>query len=93
MAMSYEESNALMQDMAFRGRVKVAAVVYAQYLALLPATNAQMRWIQTTMSQPDQMAGTLTPPTVMNPDVQAAGPTVSDEVLQAAVQSVANQIM
>jgi hypothetical protein len=93
MAMTYEESNLLMQDPAFRGRVKVAALTYAQYLSLEPATNAQMRWIQNTMAAPDQMAMTLTPPTVMNPNVQTAGAAVTDEQLQAAVQAVANQFM
>ena len=96
MAMTYEESAALMQDMAFRGRVKVAALNYAQYLSLQVATassNATMMWVQQTFRSPDAMAQTLTPPTVMNPNVQAAGTDVSDDALLAAVQSVANMMM
>lgn len=94
MAMTYAQSAALMQDPDFRARVKVSALTYAQYLSLeVSNSNAKMRWIQSTMSAPDQMAVTLVPPTVMNPNVQADGPTISDANLQAAVQAVADMMM
>lgn len=94
MALDYTESAALMQDPTFRGRVKVAALEYAQFLTLQPAnSNSKVKWIQQTYANPDQMAATLTPPTVMNPNVQAAGATISDAELQGAVQAVADLIM
>lgn len=95
MAMTYEESAALMRDNTFQGRVKVAAITYAQYLSLQPANSgSKARWIQNTMSAPDMAAQQLTPGTVMNPNVQqAGGATVTDVDLQAAVQAVADVMM
>ena len=94
MAMSFAESAALMNDQAFRARVKVAALVYAQYITLQPAnSSARVRWAQQVSLQPDQMAITLTPPTVMNPNVQLAGAEITDENLQAALQAVADVMM
>ena len=96
MSMTLEESAALMNDATFRGRVKVAALNYAQYLSLQASTassNAKMTFMQQTMRAPDAMAQTLTPPTVLNPNVQQDGPTVSDASLQAAVQTTADMMM
>lgn len=96
MAMTQEESAALMNDPVFRGRVKVCALNYAQYLTLQAATassNAKMKWMQATIAGPDQMAATLTPPVVLNPNVQIAGAEVTDADLMAAVQAVADMIM
>jgi hypothetical protein len=45
------------------------------------------------MQQPDAMATVLTPPTVMNPNVQAAGAAITDPDLQSAVQAVADVMM
>lgn len=94
MALTYEESAQLMQDPTFRGRVKVAALTYAEYLTNQPGnSNAKARWIQTCFASPDQMAMTLTPPTVMDPAVQQDGAAVTDAALQAAVQAVADVMM
>lgn len=96
MALTQEESAALMNDPVFRGRVKVCALNYAQYLSLQAATagsNAKMTWMQSTVRNPDNMAATLTPPTVLNPNVQIAGAEVTDADLMAAVQAVADMIM
>ena len=94
MSMTFEESAALINDSVFRGRVKVAALLYAQYLSLQPAnSNAKMRWLQQMIATPDQTATQLAPPTVMNPNVQQAGAAVTDIDLQAAVQVVADMMM
>ncbi|HEY1242227.1 MAG TPA: hypothetical protein VGF16_16800 [Bryobacteraceae bacterium] len=94
MALTYDDSAQLMNDAQFRGRVKVAALTYAQYIALQPATSgARIRWAQQVMQQPDAMATVLTPPTVMNPNVQAAGAAITDPDLQSAVQAVADVMM
>lgn len=94
MALTFTESAALMNDPDFRGRVKVAALNYAQFLSLQTGNNnSKMKWIQQTQLQPDMTATILVPPTVMNPNVQAGGATVSDADLQAAVQATADMIM
>jgi hypothetical protein len=48
MAMNYQDSSALMTDMAFRGRVKVACLHWAAYVmgepSATPAHNAWYRY-------------------------------------------------
>jgi hypothetical protein len=91
MALTLSDSAALINDPTFRGRVKVAAVNYAQYLQLQPSLSAsKSRWIQNTMTQPDQAAQQLTPGVVLNPSVQNAGAAVTDADLKAATQVVAD---
>jgi len=93
-ALTYEEGNALSQDMTFRGRIKMAGIAYAQSLSIQPnLSGAQTRWIQSTMMQPDAMAATLHPNVVLDPNVQASGSAVTDTELQASVQAVANRMM
>lgn len=95
--MTYEESHTLMTDAAFRGRVKVAALKYADSImneaGQIPAHNTRMKWAKETMTQPDQAAFSLTPPTVMDSAVQSAGATVDDPTLQGAVEAVVNKLM
>ena len=91
MALSLADSAILMMDSTFRGRVKVAALKYAQYLQLQPSlSNSKSNWIRSTISSPDQTAATLTPAVVMNPNVQGPGADVDDANLSAAVQAVAD---
>lgn len=94
--MTYEESSALMLDIPFRGRIKVGAVKYADYI-FNEASNTQghasrYRWAQTAMQQPDQTAAMLQPPVVMDSAVQSAGPEISDAALQAAIEGVVNKL-
>lgn len=92
--MTFEESAQLINDQAFRGRVKVAALLYAQYLSQQPNLgNAKQTWIRQTMQAPDQAAQLLSPNVVINPNVQQAGAAVTDANLQAAVQYVADAMM
>jgi len=92
--MTLEESANLINDPSFRGRVKVAALIYAQYLSLQPNNSSSTsNWIFQTLRAPDQVALTLTPSVVINPNVQIAGANVADPDLQAAVQSVATSLM
>jgi hypothetical protein len=94
MALTYEESAILMNDPVFKGRVKVSALTYAQYITLQPATSgSRIRWAQQVMQQPDAMAQSLVSPVVMNPNVQADGGAIDDVNLQAAVQAVADVMM
>lgn len=94
MAMTLEESAELINDATFRGRVKVAALLYAQYMSLHPGNSSSLtNWIFQTLRAPDQVAQTLTPSVVINPAVQDAGANVTDQDLQSAVQTVANTLM
>jgi len=88
--MTFEESAQLMNDPTFRGRVKVAALTYAQYILQSgPLGNSRFQWAQRTMQTPDQTAQTLVPAVVMNVNVQQNGANTDDPNLQAAVQVVA----
>jgi hypothetical protein len=95
--MTYQESNELMMNGDFRGRVKVAALKYADSIMIedpsIPAHNARYRWAQQCFLQPDQVAAQLTPPTVMDPAVQDAGADVTDQALQEAVETVVNKML
>lgn len=93
--MTYQESAALMQDLEFRGRVKVACLKYADSIMIeassVPAHNSRLRWAQNTFMQPDLVAMQVQPPTVMDAAVQAAGAAVTDAALQGAVETVVNK--
>lgn len=95
--MDYTESAALMQDLAFRGRVKVACLKFADSIlieaASVPAHNSRYKWAQQTMVQPDLAAMQVQPPTVMDPGVQTAGAAVTDVALQGAVEAVVGKMI
>jgi hypothetical protein len=95
--MTYTESAALMSDMTFRGRVKVAVLKYADSIMIeassVPAHNTREKWAVLAMQNPDAIAGQIQPPTVMDPAVQTAGSAVTDIALQAAVEGVVNKIL
>lgn len=95
--MTYEESNALMSDPAFRGRVKVACLKYADSISNeasnVPAHNTRLRWAQECMNQPDGMAMRIQPPTVMDAAVQDAGEDITDAALQGSVEAVVNKLL
>ena len=97
MALTYDQSAALMNDMSFRGRVKVALLKYADTIFLEPNTvaahNTRVKWASTTEQQPDQVAATYTPPVVMDPAVQTDGSTISDAALQGSVQAVVDRLL
>ena len=88
------ESAALMLDPQFRGRVKVAAMKYADALLLQSGLSvSRTQWAQRTMQQPDQTAQQLVSGVVINVNVQNAGADVSDPDLTATVQVVADRMM
>ena len=95
--LSYEESQALMSDITFRGRVKVACLKYASYImdeaGTVPAHNTRMKWAAKTFQMPDSVAGEVQPPTVMDAAVQEKGAAITDLALQSAVEGVVNKIM
>jgi hypothetical protein len=84
-----------MNDLEFRGRVKVACLKYADSIMIeatsTPAHNSRLRWAQQAFMQPDLVAQQVQPPTVMDPAVQSAGAAVTDAALQGAVEAVVNK--
>jgi len=95
--MTYSESNALMTDAEFRGRIKVASLKYADSIMLeantVPTHNTRLRWAQNCFQQPDMVAGQIQPPVVMDPAVQTAGKDITDAALQGAVEGTVNKIL
>lgn len=90
--LTFDQSYALMNDANFRGRVQVACITYAQVItgegSTVPAHNTRLRWAQSVFQGPAIVAAQITPPTVMNINVQLAGSAIDDPSLQAAVQYV-----
>jgi hypothetical protein len=97
MALDYAGSAALMNDLDFRGRVKVACLKYAGFISLeaadVPAHSTRLKWANNTMLMPDGAAGTVTPTVVMDPAVQEAGATITDGALQSATEGAINRMM
>lgn len=95
--MTYEESAALMIDNAFRGRVKVACLIYARYImdeaSNTPAHSTRIKWAQATMVNPDAAAATVTPTVVMDGAVQQDGAAIDDAALQSAVENSINKML
>lgn len=97
MALDYTQSAALMANQAFRDRVKVACLKYADYIANEAANvaghNSRMRWAQQAYVSPDGTASQVTPPTVMDGAVQSVGEAIDDAALQSAVEGVVNKMI
>src|SRR5262245_12699723 len=103
MALSYEESAALMQNGVFIGRVKVGCITYARYISdEAPGTaghSSRVRWAQSTLQSPDGSAQQITPSVVMDGAVQGAGVNtdgnsqVTDQALQGAVEGAVNKLI
>lgn len=101
--MTSEESSTLMQNMIFRGRVKVEAIRYADSILIespaTPAHNTRARWANDTFKNPDMSATILQPIVVMDPAVQTAAidedgdSAVSDAALGGAVQAAVNKML
>ena len=95
--MTYQESNDLMNDVVFRGRVKVACLKFADSIlgeaSNIPAHNTRYRWAQQCEQVPDQTAAQVTPPTVMDAAVQSAGGDIDDQALQTSVETVIEKML
>lgn len=101
MAMTQEESAALMRNTDFHGRIQVCCVKYADSIK---AANSNAighvgleRWADSVFLQPPLIATQLQPPVVMDPGVQTAGvdatgkALVDDVALQGAVEATVNK--
>ena len=89
--LDYDTSAQLMNDMTFRGRVKVACLHFATYIqgepASTPAHNTRYTWAQSALQMPDAAVNRFTPAIVMDPNVQSAGDTIDDAGLQTATET------
>src|SRR5262245_3716056 len=97
MALTYEQSAALMKDPTFTSRVKVACMKYADYIMLeatnTPAHATRLRWANLTFQNPDQAAAAVVSTVVMDPAVQGPGSAIDDAALQAATEVAINTLM
>jgi hypothetical protein len=98
MAMTYDESAALMTDIEFRGRIKVACLTFANYIlgeaTDVPAHNTRVKWANNTIAGPDMAAANIQPPVVMDAAVQdAGGAAITDEALQGSVETTVNKLL
>jgi hypothetical protein len=97
MALTYEESSALMKDEPFRGRISVACLKFADYIlgeaASTPAHSTRIKWAQQTLAAPETAAMQVQPVVVMDPAIQQDGATVTDAVLQSAVENTINKML
>ena|SRR5258708_268086 len=90
MALDYAGSAALMKTATFVDRVKVACIKFANSILnesyATPGHTARERWALQTRANADGAAQTVAVPTVMDPQVQIDGATITDANLQAAVE-------
>lgn len=103
MALTYEQSAELMNNLIFRGRVKVACLKYADYIwgeaANTPGHSSRIKWAQQTFQMPDASAGQVTPTVVMDGAVQEADldpegdSTIDDAGLQSATENAINKML
>jgi len=97
MALSYDESQTLMRDQGFIGRVKVAVLKFASFIIdEAPSTaahNTRYRWAQSTLVDSDAQAARITPAVVMDAQVQIDGAAITDANLQTSVETVLNKML
>ena len=95
--MTYKESAELMSDQAFRSRIKVAVLKYADSIMIeassVPAHNTREKWAVNAMQQPDMIASQVQPPVVMDTQVQTDGANITDTALQVSVETVVNKLL
>jgi len=102
MALSYDQTSALMKDLQFQGKIKVAAVKYSDAIGIIDNQSVASRvnlvkWSFRCAQQPDMVANELQPYVVWDPKIQAADidenghSLVSDADLQTAVETTVNK--
>jgi hypothetical protein len=97
MAITYDQSASLMNDMTFRGRVKVACLKFANFIideaTTVAAHNTRYKWAQNTLVDSDAVAGKVVPNVVMDPAVQSAGSAITDAALQTATETAIQDLL
>jgi hypothetical protein len=97
MALTYEDTFALMSDAVFRGRVNIACVNFARYItdeaANVPAHSTRVRWAQNTLINPEVAVNQVIPTVVTDGAVQTDGAAITDPDLQSAVETAVNKLL
>jgi hypothetical protein len=97
MALTYEETFALMSDTVFRGRVNIACVNFARYItdeaANTPAHSTRVKWAQNTLVNPEVAVNQVIPTVVTDGQVQADGAAITDPALQSTVETAVNKLL
>lgn len=98
MALTYEQSANLINDVTFRGRVKISILKYSTYiqneLATVPGHAPRYRWAQQAMREPEIWTNQVVPSVVMDDTIQnAGGAAATDAQVQSAVEIVVNKFM
>lgn len=97
MPLDYAATSALISNTAFLGRVQVACLHFANYIAAeassVPAHATRLKWAAETLASPMQSAMRINPTVVMDPSVQSAGEAITDADLQTAVEVAINKVM
>jgi hypothetical protein len=101
MALDYNGSANLMNDLTFRGRVKVAVLHYAGFIigepATTPAHSSRLKWANSALLQPDFVTQQVQPIVVGDDNIQAAtqpdASDIADTVVQTATETAINKIL
>lgn len=97
MALTYTEAAQLMGDPVFTDRVKVAILKYSDFILNeapgTPAHSTRYRWAQNATANPISVAQSITPPVVMDGQVQTDGAAITDEALQTTVETTVNRLL
>jgi hypothetical protein len=97
MALTYEQTYALMKDEAFRGRVTVGCTKFATYITdELPSTPAhptRYKWAQQTLLAPEIATAQIMPTVVWDGAVQQDGNSITDVALQSAVENAVQKLI
>jgi hypothetical protein len=97
MPITYEETFALMQDQAFKGRVLVSCTKYASYIAdeqpNVPAHPTRYKWAMHTLSNPEASSNQVMPTVVWDAGVQTDGANITDAALQGAVETAVQKLI
>src|SRR5262245_6613466 len=97
MAITYDQSSALMKDAVFVGRVKVACLKFANFIIdeapTTAAHNTRYKWAQNTLIDSDAVATKVAPNVVMDPAVQTSGAAITDAALQTATETAIQDLL
>jgi len=89
--LDYDTSAQLMNDMAFRGRIKVAITKFATSIqdeaSSVPAHNSRFKWANGALTNLDFQVQQFAPAVVLDPAVQTAGDAIDDTGLQGATET------
>jgi hypothetical protein len=98
MAMTYDETSELTKNVPFQGRVAVACVHFADYIAgedpATPAHSTRIKWAQQTLLNPQPVVQACIWTVCNDSAVQdAGGAAITDDALQGAVETSINKLL